>query len=564
MKKPIIRGALYLLLFVTLCVIPFALGQQRPGQRGIAAAIVGRISIGAAMQPIEVQTLVNGETTSVVMPPLQHAADAAAPALVPGPDQILGTVPDVVEVGSNANFAGVGVGTFGCNNGDQPLDWYEYPDTRHPVIAQNLYRMSGGANNNERFEQIGQSWVKQVSPPDNGPNRCGSGICNFNGCDVGHQLCSGCSDAYNAFFNSEQPQLGSRAWVNPFTGAFPSGACDHTGHTHTGTSHRVTVAVNDLDPSQNQGATYFAEGQYIAPGEYTWCQSHPGQCNMYNNVSYRLFSVDGIPPYFTFSPAASTVQTEPAILAWTAATVNQYEPDPGNDGIWFMGYEVTNPPTGVWHYEYALYNENLDRAIQSFSVPLGPGVNISNIGFHAPPQEPGWTYDGTYMNLGYSSTAWTVTQASGSITWNSETIDQNPNANAIRWGTLYNFRFDADQPPQNADATIGFFKTGSPMTVGIQAPGSSGTPTPTPTATATATATATFTPTPTPTATHTPTPTATATATATFTPTPTPTATSTATPTSTSTPTPPPSPTPTSRGTPSARPRPTPAPRPTS
>ena len=24
------------------------------------------------------------------------------------------------------------------------------------------------------------------------------------------------------------------------------------------------------------------------------------------------------------------------------------------------------------------------------------------------------------------------------------------NANAIRWGTLYNFRFDADQPPQSA------------------------------------------------------------------------------------------------------------------
>jgi hypothetical protein len=51
--------------------------------------------------------------------------------------------------------------------------------------------------------------------------------------------------------------------------------------------------------------------------------------------------------------------------------VNQIEPDPGNDGIWFMGY-ATNPSTGVWHYEYALYNQNLDRAIQSFSVPLDP------------------------------------------------------------------------------------------------------------------------------------------------------------------------------------------------
>jgi hypothetical protein len=177
------------------------------------------------------------------------------------------------------------------------------------------------------------------------------------------------------------------------------------------------------------------------------------------------------------------VRMQPAIMAWTGATVSQVEPDPGNDGIWFMGYKVTNPSAGVWHYEYAVYNENLDRAIQSFSVPLIPGVNISNIGFHAPPQEPGWPNDGTQSNQGYSSTPWTVTQTTGSITWNTETFAQNQNANAIRWGTLYNFRFDADQPPQNADATVNFFKTGSPMTAAIQAPAGGGTPTPTPTAT---------------------------------------------------------------------------------
>ena len=67
-----------------------------------------------------------------------------------------------------------------------------------------------------------------------------------------------------------------------------------------------------------------------------------------------------------------------------------------------------------------------------------------------------------FNNLGYSSAPWTVTQAAGSITWSSETFAQNQNANAIRWGTLYNFRFDADQPPQNANAMVGYFKTGSP------------------------------------------------------------------------------------------------------
>ena len=66
-----------------------------------------------------------------------------------------------------------------------------------------------------------------------------------------------------------------------------------------------------------------------------------------------------------------------------------------------------------------------------------------------------------------------------SITWSTETFAQNQNANAIRWGTLYNFRFDSDQPPQAGNATVGFFKTGSPMMVAIQAPAGGATPTPT-------------------------------------------------------------------------------------
>jgi hypothetical protein len=208
---------------------------------------------------------------------------------------------------------------------------------------------------------------------------------------------------------------------------------------------------------------------------------------MYNNASYRQFSVTGTNPPFSFSAVVSTVQMQPAIEAWTGATVSQIEPDPGNDGIGLVGYKVTNPSAGVWHYEYAVYNQNLDRAIQSFSVPLGAGVNLSNIGFHAPPQHPGWANDGTQNNAGYSSAPWTPTQAANSLTWTTETLAQNQNANAIRWGTLYNFRFDADQPPQVANATIGFFKTGSPITVATQVPSTGATPTPTPTPTATPT-----------------------------------------------------------------------------
>ncbi len=430
----------------------FAEALGRPSEAG---SVVGEISIGASMKPIEIQTLVNGEPQSVVMP---------AVGTQPGPDVIVGDLPSVDQFGSVGTQVGLAVGTDSCNNGQVDLDWFALPNNDHPVIPQNLYRMSGGTDNTQRFEQVGQSWLKHAFAAASS-NTCGFG-CNGVG---GSHLGSGCSDLYSSGLNASQSGLGSRAWVNPFTGFFPGSnpnPDDHTGHSHTGTSHRVTVAMSDLDTTQNPGATYFAEGQYVTPHEYAWCQAHPGQCNMYNNVSYRRFSVTGI-TNFTFSPIGSTVRSQPAIFAWTGATINQIEPDPGNDGIAFVGYKVTNLSPRIWHYEYAIYNENLDRAIQSFTIGTG---RVRNIAFHAPPQEPGWPNDGTVGNTGYSSTPWTTGVSHSSLTWSCETLAQNPNANAIRWGTLYNFRFDSNRPPQAATAVIGFFKTGEPVTVPIQAP----------------------------------------------------------------------------------------------
>jgi hypothetical protein len=537
----------------------FANAMGKPSNAGSEA---GTLSVGTVMQPTEIMQVANGQPQSLVMPSVQRAVGPGVPNLVPGPDVIVGNIQNVVQQGSAGTQVGLAIGTDSCNNGDQPVDWFALPQTDHPLVPQNLYRMSGGTDNTERFEQVGHSWMKHTFEALE-DTVCGT--CNTSGCQTGTHLCPGCSDPYVSSLNGDQNSIGSRAWVNPFTGSFPSTANNHSGHNHDGVSHRIRVEASDLNTTQNPGATYFGEAAYISPHEYTWCQSHPDQCNMFNNVSYRNFSVSGTTS-FTFTPLANTVRMQPAIEAWTGtgATVNQFEPDPGNDGIFLVGYKVTNPSTGVWHYEFAIYDENLDRAIQSFSVPLGPGVNVSNISFHAPPQEPGWANDGTFNNLGYSSTPWSVMQDSSSITWSTETFATNQNANAIRWGTLYNFRFDADQSPNLTDATVGFFKTGGPMPVLIQAPGGVPTPSPTPTPTATptasptATATATFTPTATATATATFTPTPTAT----FTPTPTATATLTPTPTATATATATPRPTPTPRSSPPPRPRPTPPPRP--
>ncbi len=436
----------------------FAAKLGRPSQEG---SVVGAISVTATMRAIEITQVVNGEARSSVMP---------AAGTVPGPDVIVGDLSGLQQFGSSSGGqVGLAVATDSCNAGVVPLNWFALPSNDHPVIPQNLYRMSADTT---RFEQVGQSNVKHAFTALQ-QNLCGFG-CQSSG--TGTLLGSGCSDPYSASLNSGGASngLGSRAWINPYTGAYPGGSGSagpngHTGHSHTGPSHRILVEMADLNTTLNPGATYYAEAQYVTPHEYAWCVAHPGECNMGNNASYRQYTVTGTTSFSFATNGSTTQRMKPAITAWTGANVKDFEPDPGNDGLAYIGYKVTNPSPGVWHYEYALYNQNLDRAIQSFSVPLGIGT-VSNVGFHAPPQHPGWTNDGTVGNTGYSSAPWTTTQTATDLTWSSETLVQNPNANAIRWGTLYNYRFDSNRPPQTTSATVGFLKTGAPIQVTVQAP----------------------------------------------------------------------------------------------
>ena len=194
-------------------------------------------------------------------------------ALVPGPDIIVGDMSGLSQFGSSGTQVGLAIATTSCNMGNQEVHFFQLPNVDHPVISQNLYRMSGGANNDERFEQIGQSWAKHAFGA-NQDDDCGFGCtpaANFT------TLGTGCSDPYDASENSTYSLLGSRAWINPFTGAFPSTARNHTGHTHTGTSHRILVEANDLNTTMNPGASYYAEVQYDTPQEYAWCQSASGR-----------------------------------------------------------------------------------------------------------------------------------------------------------------------------------------------------------------------------------------------------------------------------------------------
>jgi hypothetical protein len=68
---------------------------------------------------------------------------------------------------------------------------------------------------------------------------------------------------------------------------------------------------------------------------------------------------------------------------------------------------------------------------------------------------------------------WQAVTGNGRVTWAAKTFQQTPNANAIRWGTMYNFWFEAEGSPGRADASLGRFKPGAAAaaaTVNVQAP----------------------------------------------------------------------------------------------
>ncbi|MCH7572355.1 MAG: hypothetical protein IH891_05515, partial [Planctomycetes bacterium] len=57
-----------------------------------------------------------------------------------------------------------------------------------------------------------------------------------------------------------------------------------------------------------------------------------------------------------------------------------------------------------------------------------------------------------------SGVDWAAVIAGDLLTWSTATFATDPNANALRWNTMYNFHFDADAPPGIGSLELGLFK----------------------------------------------------------------------------------------------------------
>ncbi len=359
-----------------------------------------------------------------------------------GPDIIVGSINSVV---SPLPFNGIDAFSFGatyCNVGDDEVEVVSNTNN-HPVWGQNMYRIKDG-----RFEQLGMSWMLHsfVALAQNGCS------CGCIAVDAQH-LGVGCSIPESATIQGSG-DLGPRYEINPTTGYFNYPSTPGTPIEGGFSIYRRTqVRLSDLDPALNLGANYFVEGIVIAPDD-----AAAGNSN--NNASYRPLAISLVNGNAVATLTGQTTRGLPALFAWRdndpeVLITEVHVPD---DGTFFLGAKATSVGDGAWQYEYALYNLNSDRAAGAFSVPRPSDVVVEELGFHDVDYHSGEPYD---------LTDWPSTIDDESVRWSTTTFDINPNANALRWGTLYNFRFRTNRAPTDGSITLGLFKPGPMNSVQI-------------------------------------------------------------------------------------------------
>jgi len=380
-----------------------------------------------------------------------------------GADVIVGDLYPSVSNPSSQQVDGVwidtfSVGTESCNIGDVSMTWQSGCGTIHPVIGQNCFRYMDG-----RLEHIGQSWLKHgfsVAWTD----ECGCGCTG----SPSNSMAPGCGDPYGATLNNSQGNIRPKFRVDPTSGNY---VCGTNPGTTGSTSRRLQVRHDDIDPTLNSGAQYFVEGHYVHPED-----SSSG--NWANNASYRPISVSasGTNEY-SFSLTGSTQREQAGIRIWQDLdpTVTETDVLVSGNQLFIVASKASDNGDGTWHYEYAVQNLNSDRAMDGFSVPVDPSATITNIGFHDVFYHSG---DGqtsaTITDQGTSrdGTDWNGVKNGGAVEWTMTDIGLN--SNALLWGTMYNFRFDANRAPAatNPDATLDLWRAGSPgsVTAAVQGP----------------------------------------------------------------------------------------------
>jgi hypothetical protein len=349
-----------------------------------------------------------------------------------------------VALGMSAQLENVGEGTVAWGEAIAPPSFGAVG--AHPFLSMAFYRVDAAG----AIVQLGLSGAKHAFRALNTGCPCPSD--NF--------MYPGCGDIYGVATNVDRMWLGPREEVSALTGdwqrvgshfdqclALQPVGCDpvlhdmndfrdHEGDSpvyHDSFQHRLEVPEVELSLA---GATYFAEAWYLVAGDVA----------SFNNLGHRAVVPEHAGSTWAF-PFASDLVRGSVLQELPGATLQTLETGEGRVQLAVSTHDLGG---GMHHYEYALMNLDFDRRIESLEIPLTETIAIANAGS---------------TGLGATADPWAVEVEPDRIRW------QAPFGEALDWGALVSFRFDANAAPVASRVVLAAFEAGTPAAFELAAPG---------------------------------------------------------------------------------------------
>jgi hypothetical protein len=330
------------------------------------------------------------------------------------------------------------IGHSMCNGGTVPIPWLGTSGglmlATYPRIAFLIARESGG-----RLVQVSNKATMKHSRI---AFNFGGGPCGPCTSGPSNTFRVGCSDVYTTGFNGNQGTLGPTTEVDPWTGNWnPVGSLFDSGDPSVGGA-AATDGVYSLTTAgwdQFRNRMLVREPELAVPGAIFYGQSHvsvigePGDVRS-NNMGSRPLNITWNGSLWTTSLTSGGAFVGGSVLnRWIGATVTQAR-NGNDDGHFVVGVRVTGPVNGLWHYEYAIHNQDNARGGAAFRLPVCATARVVAAGFRDLDTDP--------LN------DWTVSRSGGELAFLGAA--NNPHD----WNTIYNVWFDCDAAPVAGTMTI--------------------------------------------------------------------------------------------------------------
>jgi hypothetical protein len=371
---------------------------------------------------------------------LNAAAILVATAIAADPEIVAHELNSFLGFGVTTGEKAYSAGATWCNLGDANAAW-DFGSNQHPISALNLLRIENGA-----IRHLGASWATHQFCALQS-NACAT--CTPAGPGCPPALGVGCSTSSTATSLSYQPNMSKRSDANAATGefAFPFS----NPPTSSSLDRRCRVLVADIDPAIHSSATFAFELVTLHPSE--------------GDASARCVTRKVVTSSMLGSPLASGPSNDgsTALELWRdlvpSVTVVTFDL-PGDGRVQIAGNAFALPGLG-WRYDYAIANIDSHVSFGSIAIPRGPGVDVSQLDFHAPLAHSGEVT---------SNDPWLATISNDSVEWATDSFQANENANAVRWGTTYTFSFISSRPPVTGLVAIGLFRSLGTIEVPLPVP----------------------------------------------------------------------------------------------